>query len=224
MTTLGSPRPCVVACHQPDLLAYSGFWYKMARSDVMVLLPWDQYQKGGFNNRVRMRDAWCSLPLRGPHAYLPISEVRVQPGWQPHLVNVIKGRYSTAAHWAERGPGLCEHIRRLLPAEHLAEVNLMLIDVMRLLLGIETRVVLADSTLTSTGSRRVLDHVLAAGGTEYLSGTGAKAYMPDAEEMFASRGVGLTWSKHQRTTDDSVLTAYFDDEDPMATILREVPS
>ena len=33
----------IYAAHQPDLLPYSGFWYKMAKADVFDLKIWDQF-------------------------------------------------------------------------------------------------------------------------------------------------------------------------------------
>ena len=49
-----------VTIHQPDLLPYSGFWFKMATSDTFVLSVHDQFQKHGYQRRVKMRGAWCS--------------------------------------------------------------------------------------------------------------------------------------------------------------------
>ena len=34
----------LVSIHQPDLLPYSGFWFKMAVSDVFVVARHDQFQ------------------------------------------------------------------------------------------------------------------------------------------------------------------------------------
>ncbi|MBD4563452.1 hypothetical protein GUG69_02530, partial [Xanthomonas citri pv. citri] len=44
-----------VTIHQPDLLPYSGFWYKMAVSDAFIVSRHDQFQKQGYQRRVRMR-------------------------------------------------------------------------------------------------------------------------------------------------------------------------
>ena len=50
----------IVAIHQPDLLPYSGFWFKMATCDTFVLAVHDQVQKHGYQRRVRMRGTWVS--------------------------------------------------------------------------------------------------------------------------------------------------------------------
>ena len=43
------------SAHQPDLLPYSGFFYKMANADVFDLKIWDQYVNRGYQRRVMMR-------------------------------------------------------------------------------------------------------------------------------------------------------------------------
>ena len=218
----------LVAAHQPDLLPYTGFWYKMAKADVLVLLPFDQFQKHGYQRRVKMREAWCSHQLVGKPSLVPISSVQVHPGWAARLVDVIEGRYSGARYWKTRGPELCNEITRLglsltdpEPPSSLVWVNSRLLRLMRERLGITTRVEIADPELASSGAQRVLDHVRQVEGTAYLSGTGAQAYMPDAEEMFARAGVELVWSRHRHRSGDSILTAYFDEADPMDAIMEE---
>lgn len=54
-----------VTIHQPGLLTYSGFWYKMAVSDAFVVSRHDQFQKQGYQRRVRMRGTWASHRLVG---------------------------------------------------------------------------------------------------------------------------------------------------------------
>ena len=57
----------IYAAHQPDLLPYSGFWYKVAKADVFDLKIWDQYVHKGYQRRVTMRGTWVTLPLvKGP--------------------------------------------------------------------------------------------------------------------------------------------------------------
>ena len=61
-----------VAIHQPDLLPWSGFWYKMMNVDTFVLAIHDQLQKHWVQRRVMMRDSWVSLPLVGKPQLIPL--------------------------------------------------------------------------------------------------------------------------------------------------------
>lgn len=212
-----------IAIHQPDLLPYSGFWYKMAVSDGFIVSRHDQFQKHGYQRRVRLREAWCSHLLDGKPSLVPITEVRVREGWQQHLTDVIGGRCRGARRWSDRGVEFLERIGAA-EGETLDEVNLALIEIVRDMLGITTPLLFTDPPVHH-GPDRLIEQVLAVGGDAYLSGSGGRAYMgEEAEADFASRGIRLEWSRHQHVTGDSIVAVLLDHDDPMEIILRETPA
>ena len=209
----------IVAIHQPDLLPYSGFWFKMLTSDVFVIAQHDQFQKHGYQRRVTMRDAWCSHQLEGKPSLVPITTVRVLPGWQDRLIGIVRGRYTGAAHWKSRGLPLVDRIAGCT-GETLAEVNLSMIHVLRNVLDIRTPLAFTRPPVAS-GVPRLIEQVQAVGGTAYLSGAGATAYMgEEATTTFADAGIELRWSEHRITSGDSVLTVLMDHDDPLEVIAR----
>jgi WbqC-like protein family len=210
----------LVSIHQPDLLPYSGFWFKMAVSDVFVVARHDQFQKHGYQRRVAMRESWVSHQLVGKPSLVPITEVEVAAGWQERLVAAIEGRYRGSRHWRDRGPALCERIAACT-GDRLDVVNVALIEVVRETLGITTELAFTDPP-TGSGRQRLVEQVRAVGGTSYLSGTGGAAYLGDtAEADFAADGIELRWSHHRPATGDSVVTLLMDHDDPMAAVLAE---
>lgn len=213
-----------IAIHQPDLLPYSGFWYKMAISDGFIVARHDQFKKYGYQRRTKMRDTWCSIPLVGKPGITPITHVTALPGWQRVLIDGIGGRYRSARHWSTRGEELTARIAALdVPGDALDEVNLALMEVIREMLQIRTPLLFTNPP-TVNGPPRLIEQVLAVGGDEYVSGSGGAAYLgEDAPAEFAAHGIRLEWSRHQHTTGDSIVTALLDDDDPMATVLRRVP-
>ena len=82
--------------HQPDLLPWPGYWFKMLNSDRFVLAVHDQLQKHWVQRRVMMRESWVTLPLETKPHLIPINETIVKPGWQDHLESSITGRYRGA--------------------------------------------------------------------------------------------------------------------------------
>ncbi len=206
-----------VAIHQPDLLPYSGFWFKMVESDLFAIAAHDQFQKHGYQRRVAMRDRWCSHQLVGKPSLIPISSVMVVEGWQERICATIRGRYTGARHYRTRGLELVERIGACT-AEHLHQVNLAMIEVVREMLEITTPMVVVEPPETS-GTQRLIDTVTALEGTEYLSGSGGAAYMgDDAAERFAAAGIELRWSTHRHLTGDSIVTVLLDHDDPLAVI------
>lgn len=209
-----------IAIHQPDLLPYSGFWYKMAVADGFIIAKHDQFQKHGYQRRVTMREAWCSHVLVGKPALVPITDVEVAAGWQQHLVNNIRGRYAKAAHFPTRGRELCDRILAS-SGERLDEVNLALIEHVREMLGITTPLLFTEPPTGQRGPR-LIQQVLAVGGDAYLSGSGGAAYLGDgATDEFAAAGIALEWSAHEALTGDSIVTVLLDYDDPMAVVLNE---
>ena len=73
----------VVAIHQPNFLPWLGFFAKLARADVFVLLDDAQFQKkrGTGSNRVKLlvagRAAWVTVPIVGYHGVRAIPEMRI---------------------------------------------------------------------------------------------------------------------------------------------------
>lgn len=212
-----------VTIHQPDLLPYSGFWFKMATCDAFVLSVHDQFQKHGYQRRVKMRDAWCSHQLVGKPALVPINTVEVADGWQRRTTDVIRGRYTGAKHFSTRG---AELIDRILGAEGslLHEVNIAMIEIVRDMLGITTPLLVTEPP-EHAATERLIEQVQMVGGTSYLAGQGGRAYMgDDPEAQFAAAGLGLEWSQHQHTTGDSIVTVLMDEDDPLENVLRRSPN
>ncbi len=208
-----------VAIHQPDLLPYSGFWFKMVSVDRFVLAVHDQFQKHGYQRRVSMRGSWCSHQLVGKPSLIPIEDVVVAPGWQERLVQVIRGRYAGARYFTARSPELLAAIEAA-EGRTLDEVNLALIHVIRDLLGIDTELVTTPPP-SGRGIDRLIEQVSSVGGTSYLSGTGGSAYLgDDAAEVFGAHGIELRWSDHRPVTGDSIVTLLMDEEAPMEAVRR----
>lgn len=208
-----------VAIHQPDLLPWSGFWFKMVHSDRFVLAVHDQLQKHWVQRRVMMRDTWVTLPLVGKPHLVPINTVEVKDGWQDHLASSIRGRYTGSRHWKDRGPDLIERISAV-EGSNLAQINIDLMHVIRDLLGITTELVVTDAP-EQAGLDRVLEVLQEVGATSYLSGTGARDYIrDDGQAKFDALGIDLVWSDHEKTSGDSVVTLLMDHDDPMEVILR----
>jgi len=206
-----------VAIHQPDLLPWSGFWFKMVNSDAFVLAVHDQLQKHWVQRRVMMRETWVTLPLVGKPHLVPINTVEVKDGWQDHLVDSIRGRYVGARHWKDRGGEILDRISSV-QGSNLAQINIALIEHVRDMLGITTRLIVPDPP-EHAGLERVLEVLQAVGATSYLSGTGARDYIKDeGQRRFDDLGIELVWSDHLKTTGDSIVTVFMDYDDPMEVI------
>jgi len=215
------------AAHQPDLLPYSGFWYKMAKADVFDLKIWDQFVNRGYQRRVTMRGGlWTSLPLEPGSTTDSIFDKRVKPEAAQVLADCIVKRYSKKSHkkgmfWDERGDEVLEMVSSIR-TDRLWQFNLELILFMRDKLGITTPIGLGQPVQEGLRGAEGLISAMQAwpGPHTYLSGTGARVYMGDCAE-FTEKGISVVWSNHDPVVGDSILDVYFDHEDPLALVLRE---
>lgn len=209
----------IVATHQPDLLPYSGFWYKMAKADVFDLKVYDQFLRRGYQRRVMMRDSWASVPVHPCPQQTPIIDVRIDPDEaRTALVNTIQGRYGGARFFKQRGPQIVERVMAI-HTDRLWQFNLDLMLVVRDALGIRTPISLGPPALGAK-SAGIVSVLRDYGASTYLSGTGARTYMGDCRE-FTEAGIGVEFSRHRAVTGDSILTVLFDHEEPMEVVLAE---
>lgn len=210
----------IVTAHQPDFLPYSGFWYKMAKADVMDIKIYDQFVDKGYQRRVKMRDKWTSIPVVGGPSVRPIKDVRIDPvKTSPLLRDQIVGRYRGARYWKDRGPAILDMVTDI-HTDRLWQLNFELIVGVRDFLGITTPVAIGVQPV-GTRNAGVISALQVFPVTTYLSGTGARTYMGDCQE-YDDANISVRFSAHKPVTGDSILSVIFDYSDPMSVVLAEL--
>jgi len=192
------PGDRVVAIHQPNFFPWLGYFNKIARSDVFIVLDNVQFPKTGGNwmNRVRIlvkgKPVWMSMPVvRAYHGVLPVAEMRIDDhtSWRARLVKTIQDSYRRAPYFETILPFLEELIHA--PGDLLADFNMRALRALIKALGLDsTRVVLGSGLkLEGKGTDLLVAMVQAVGGTTYLCGGGQAGYQED--EKFAAAGLRL---------------------------------
>lgn len=204
----------LVAIHQPNFLPWLGFFDKIARADVFVLLDDAQFQKTGgtWTNRVQVavneQPWWLTVPItRNFHGVKPISEIVVNDAtpWRSKAVETLRLSYRRAPHFDEVFP-LVE--RALLnPTTSLAHMNIDAIDVITDRLGLDRSKLVRSSSLdvTTTSTARLVAIVTAVGGDAYLEGGGAAGYQDN--DQFSDAGIELVRQDFEHPTYEQTTTA-----------------
>lgn len=188
----------VVAIHQPNFLPWLGYFDKIARADVFVLLDDAQQQKkgGSWTNRVKMlvggEPAWVTVPIdRSYHGVREIREVEIDESkpWREKAMRTIEQSYSKAPAFGEVFPLVEELVSRR--DANLADFNAAAVERLADLIGLGgTEIVRASALgIDSTATERLIDLTRAVGGTAYLGGGGAGGYQED--EAFGEAGIEL---------------------------------
>ncbi len=172
----------IAAIHQPQYLPWSGYWDKMARSDIFVLLDNVQYKKNEWQNRNRIKSPdgwqWLTVPIHYRYGQR-ISEVTIDNtrGWRRKQKNAIRFSYARSPHFDTYEEGLVEHLD--FDWDKLADLNVDCIRMMREKLGIETELVMASELgrMPEEPTERLVWICRELGADVYLSGSGAREYL-----------------------------------------------
>jgi len=188
---------------QSNYLPWRG-WFDMLRGcDALVLLDSVQFTRRDWRNRNRIKTAqgpvWLTVPVEVKGRYnQAVDETRIQDrSWAEAHLRSIAMAYARAPHFADVYSWLEREIRAVEREELLSRVNEALIRAFCAKLGIGLPImrdgdVLPRAELPELGpSERLAALTHAVGGTRYISGPAAKAYLDFAP--FERRGIEVIW-------------------------------
>jgi hypothetical protein len=185
----------LVAIHQPNFLPWLGYFDKIARSDVFVLLDDVQFSKGSYTNRTKIlingEPRWLTVPVdRSGGSTQLISDVRIGDGdrWREKAPETVRHAYSRADHFDECFAVVEPLLRG--PEDRLAEYNERAIRELASRLAPGAEFVRASTLdVGGKGTDLLVEIVRAVSGDAYLAGSGAGGYQED--EKFERAGVEL---------------------------------
>ncbi|RPI15678.1 MAG: wbmP [Ignavibacteriae bacterium] len=188
-----------VAIHQPSFFPWLGFFDKIKKADIFVILDNVQFPKtGGFwANRVKIlisgRPDWMTMPIIRSYSGLRnINEMEINnlTPWREKLLKTIEINYKKAEHFNRVFP----IIRDLLnfQTDSLLEYNLNTINAFRSILEIKKPDFYLASSLNTSGkaTELLVSIVKAVNCNEYICGGGAANYQVD--EKFEAENITLT--------------------------------
>lgn len=196
----------IVGIHQPQYVPYWGFFDKIARCDVFVMLDHVQFMKNGLQNRNKIKGPqgwqWLTVPV-SQTLHQRISDVTIMdPKWRKKHLGSLQSSYGRAKHFK----WCAEAVFPLLEREwtHLSPLNIALQRAVCDLLRIQTPIVFS-SALAPEGeqSEMLVNLCKAVGADTYLSGPGGKGYMD--LERFARSGIDVAWQSFEHPVYEQVF-------------------
>jgi hypothetical protein len=223
----------IVAVHQPQYLPWLGYFDKIDRADIFVLLDTVQYKKNEWQNRNRIKTAagpqWLTVPVtyRFPQR---IGEVAVnnRERWRHKQRQAIVSNYRQAPFWDSLVP-LIEEI--LTPNwEYLAPLNIFGVRKLAEILGIETPLYVASELgeFPDDPDERLIAITKHFTADTYLAGAGGREYMK--LDSYRQSGVNVIFQEYRHPVYEqrfgafvpflSVLDLLFNHGPGSLTILR----
>ncbi len=189
----------MLACvHQPNYLPWLGFFAKVARADVYLVMDNVQFSRNCWTNRVQVAGngdpLWLTVPVRRGGLETPIADAEIDHtrDWVKQQRSTLEARYGRCQHFKAVYPELVQ-ILEARP-RRLVALNLPLIRWVMEACGISTRVVLG-SELNATGkaSELVVALCRAVGATAYLAGQGSVDY----EDLALYERAGIRYQRQE---------------------------
>ncbi len=199
----------IAGIHQPNYIPWSGYFYKIANSDIFIFLDNVPYTKNSFINRNKIKtqhgEAWMTISVltKGRYGQM-INEVEINNNipWGKIHWKTIEANYAKAPYFEEY-KHLFEDIYQK-KWENLMEFNEAMIKMICEILCIKNIKFIRASELDVSGknTRLLINICKAVGADSYFSGSGGKKYMD--EELFEEEGVKLKYSEFQHPVYDQL--------------------
>ncbi len=185
-----------VTIHQPEYLPWVGFFDRIYRADIFVLLDDVQYQKGGFINRNKIKTSqgwqWITVPVKQRESLKNINEVEInnQADWGKSHWNSLFFNYNKAPYFKEYANFFKSVFGRKWYL--LVDLDIHLIENIMNMLGIKKQVK-RSSLLKVRGKATdgLIDICKKVGADSYFSGSGGKQYLE--MEKFKKENINVTF-------------------------------
>tara|TARA_B110000003_G_C16651608_1_gene534429 strand:+ start:736 stop:1443 length:708 start_codon:yes stop_codon:yes gene_type:complete len=177
-----------VSIHQPDFMPWLGLFYKINKSDVLVILDhtvnnvtesnsWLRRVKLSFNGKPN----WFSVPLRKEESsFLKIRDFKINTDnkkFYEKKIKSIKQEFLKTKYFDLIFP-FVEDYFLFKNGDNLLECNLTFIKHILKLISIDTRIILSsDLNCVNSSTDLLVEIVKKVNGKKYISGDGSDGYL-----------------------------------------------
>lgn len=199
-----------VAVHQCNFLPWLGFFDKLAKSDLFVILDDAQVSVEGFVTRNKIRvprgSTWISVPVESRMGN--INEVRpfISEAWVSEVRKKIDRSYGDKK-LAERMLFKYGFYGLLYEAESLAEFNTRIIKHLCMMADIKTPLLFSsDLNVGGSSYERIINICNEVGADVYLSGIGGHNYINP--KRFEAEGIKVEYQEFKHPIYDQMYPGF----------------
>ena len=191
----------IVGMHQPNMMPWIGYFYKIFQSDVFILVDDIQFIKTGssYTNSVSFNERGETIKLT-----VPIKRVKgetqninettpVDHDWKRKYKKRIELAYCKCDYYQEEKDFIFKLITN--PTNNHAQYNIHFIKEIAKRLNISTEIVVSSSLNVEkieNATDRIIKLANAVDATHYISGRGGDKYQN--QKLFSNNNIELTYS------------------------------
>ena len=170
----------IISVHQPNFIPWLGFFDKIVKSDVFVLLDEVNHNKRGFTHRNKIKtmhgEKYLTIPLLNKGEKINTVQINNYLNWQEQQLSLIKQNYKDSKYYDDH----IEFITYIYSKEfsNMADFNIEWIRYILKYLRINTRIYLESNLKGNLGQKneRIINICKYFECDVYLSGNGARDY------------------------------------------------
>lgn len=192
----------IVTIHQPEHLPWLGFFNKLSKAELFVILDSVQFEKNYFQNRNRIIGSngvqYIGIPvsmtghMEGTIATTQIA-ARTNPKWKAKYLNTIRQSYSRHPYFNEVFPVLENALN--LDTDLIADINIAIFTGFAEKMGFCPKYI-RSSQLEVSGlkSNLILDICKAVQADTYIAGPSGRDYLD--MQSFADAGIRVVFNDY----------------------------
>lgn len=191
-----------IGLHQPNFLPWSGYFYKILKSDKFIILD-DALISNNLDYLNRSlfltygKKKYFTVPICRNFKQIKIKDLEIDNSynWKKNFINFIKENYRSAKFYKKYESFFFSIQNREF--KKVIELNIFFIDKICNLLNIKKKFIYSSHyELKSQSSLRIVELTKLLNGTEYLSGQGAKKYLD--EKLFLNNKINLNYLNYKQ--------------------------
>ena len=225
----------IISAHQPNFIPWLGFFDKVNKSDMYVVLDNVPRSRGDYLNRnqiwTQLGPHWVTVPVNSKNLMqTQIKDIRIdyQNKWQEKQLKTIKNSYSKSQYFEEIYQGISEILNRGYP--YIAQLNLELIKFLLHQFGINRKIEIASNY--EFGEKKddlILEICQFFNADAHIFGQQGKNYVQEAK--FLRAGIEYEYqdfktpiypTSHEFTANLSSLDALFHAKDFMKEYFKNI--
>jgi hypothetical protein len=188
----------ILSTNQPYFAPFPGFFYKIALSDIFVILDEVQFPRGTTwisRNRFKHDQGtlWVTVPVwKKGRGLQRIGEVRVchEGHWARKHLASLEAAYLRSPYFDEHEELLDQVFSDKF--ERILDLNMAIIHHLMNALGLQTKLALLSQLgIRSTGSDRLVEICRKLGASQYLAQSAARKYLD--EGLFHDAGIEVKY-------------------------------